>query len=438
MILIYVKKLTPRISYVFDLLLTQLLQSPIQFTTDLSIYKAYQDIKINYGNQDMAEGIYFGAAHLLFENHIVKQDFDNVKAQDDFKLFAVVPGVLDFDPFASAFYLVTRYEEYLPHFKDNHGRYKEEDSIAFKCNFLGKPMVNIWTQTIKQIITYHYPNYVFQATAFTFNTTIDIDNAYAYKYKGLVKAISINIFLALQLQFEKLYDRLMVAVNMRQDPYDTYDKQVAIHQKYNIKPIYFILLGNKGKYDRNINHKNTHFVELIQRLATTSDIGMHPSYQAATNLALMKEEKKRLEQILSTNIRKSRSHYIKINIPETYRMLIDIGIEEDYSMGYPSYPGYRASIAHSFYFYDLEKEEKTILLVHPFVVMDTTLKKYLHIRAKDVLDYIYPLVQEAKDVCGNFIFIFHNESMGGSKMWKNWNGVYENIIQYLYKGKSSK
>lgn len=431
MILIYAKNITPRISYIFDLIFTQVLQTSVDFTTDSGFFNSYQNAKINYGNDDCTDGINYGAVSLLFENHISKQNFEQTKIGEETKLFPVATGVLDNDPFASSFYLVTRYEEYLPHFKDKHGRYKEEDSIAFKHNFLNKPVINIWAQQIKKTILNQYPSYHFPSTTFSFNTTIDIDNAYAYKHKGFLKSTAINVFLAFQLQFEKLYDRLKVASNLKQDPYDTYDKQTAIHHKYDIKPLYFILLGDKGNYDRNISHQNPRFQSLIKTLASTSDMGIHPSYRAATDKAIMLKEKNRLENILQSPVTKSRSHYIKINIPETYRMLQDIGIKEDYSMGYPSYPGFRASIATAFYFYDLGKEQKTDLLVHPFAVMDTTLKKYLHLKAKDVMDYIYPLIEEARAVSGNFTFIFHNESMGGIKMWKNWSSVYEDIIKYV-------
>ena len=51
-----------------------------------------------------------------------------------------------FDFFAASFYLVSRYEEYLPHLKDSYNRYKAEESIAYKYGFLEKPIINIWAK----------------------------------------------------------------------------------------------------------------------------------------------------------------------------------------------------------------------------------------------------------------------------------------------------
>jgi hypothetical protein len=55
-------------------------------------------------------------------------------------------------------------------------------------------------------------------------------------------------------------------------------------------------------------------------------------------------------------------------LPETFRHLLDTGIQEDFSMGYGSINGFRASVASPFYWYDLEKEQTTYLLLYPFLL----------------------------------------------------------------------
>lgn len=80
--------------------------------------------------------------------------------------------------------MMTRYEEYLPHKKDRHNRYKPESSIAISGGFLEKPIVNFWALLIKEIINNKYPQSINYSGTYTFQPTLDIDNAYAYKYKG--------------------------------------------------------------------------------------------------------------------------------------------------------------------------------------------------------------------------------------------------------------
>ena len=87
-------------------------------------------------------------------------------------------------------------------------------------------------------------------------------------------------------------------------------------------------------------------------------------------------------------------------------------------MGYSKENGFRASICCPFYFYDLKNEQMTDLLVHPFCIMDSTMKYYMK-----------PLIKQVKNMGGELVTVFHNESLGTHKIWKNWGDVYENIVK---------
>jgi hypothetical protein len=50
--------------------------------------------------------------------------------------FKTSDGIVPFDLFAAAFYLLSRYEEYLSQEKDQYGRFPAEASLAFKAGFL--------------------------------------------------------------------------------------------------------------------------------------------------------------------------------------------------------------------------------------------------------------------------------------------------------------
>jgi len=74
---------------------------------------------------------------------------------------------------------------------------------------------------------------------------------------------------------------------------------------------------------------------------------------------------------------------LRLNLPDTYRNLIDEDITDDYSMGYAALPGFRAGICSPYNFYDLDIEVETKLRVHPFMVMDGTLKDYMKLTPTD-------------------------------------------------------
>ncbi|MFL5730164.1 MAG: polysaccharide deacetylase family protein, partial [Cytophagaceae bacterium] len=358
---------------------------------------------------------------------------------NDHKVFFPVNNgsALPFDPFACSFYLVSRYAEYLPHIKDHHGRFSAEDSINFKGGFLDRPIVNIWAGHLKKILADSL-NLEFFPSPYIFTPTIDINNAFAYKYKGVGRNSMALLGHLVKFEFRRFTKRVKVLTGISKDPYDTYQQQSQIHKKYNLKPQYFVMVGDPGPHNNNISHTNKHYITLIQTLDKNGEVCLHPSYDSSENEERVLDEKQRLEAILQRPVTKSRQHYVKINIPHTYRLLNKIGIKEDYSMGYASKVGFRAGTCSPFFFFDLEKNQVTELKIFPFTVMDTTLKRYLRMRSKEVIPFLTPIANEIKLLGGNFTFIFHNESLGNSGSWKHWGSMYENVIKLALEKKENK
>ena len=97
-------------------------------------------------------------------------------------------------------------------------------------------------------------------------------------------------------------------------------------------------------------------------------------------------------------------------------------------MGYAHDVGFRASIAEAFQWFDLSRNKATNLLVHPFQYMDVTLHTYLRLKPKAALDYIQNVMQETKNVSGQLISLWHNNSLCEAWEWKGWREMYENFL----------
>jgi hypothetical protein len=429
MILLYVSQETNRLKYIVDFIFTDILRTPYQITTDKDLFIKSELSKVSYGKAKLADEFLIPSSNLLFESDIVKQPIDVKNWNEIPIIYKMDHGDIPFDFFASSFYLVSRYEEYLPHSSDRHSRFRPEESLAFRGGFLDRPIINVWADEFKKVFQKRYSSFSFPFPVYVFTPTIDIDNAYAYKYKGFVRSAAILLSKLVTFEFKKFARRVAVYSGYKKDPYDSYERQETVHKTYNINPLYFILLGDFSKYDRNLSHKNKYMIQLIQRLSKSGTIGLHPSYNSNKSESQLLTEKARLENIVGKSVARSRQHYIKLKVPQTYRTLIKAGINEDYSMGYPSLIGYRASTATPFYFFDLEQNLKTALKIFPFVAMDSTLKYYLRFKTKEVIPYLRPIVNELKKIGGNFIFVFHNESIGDGRNWKHWGEIYEKVIK---------
>ncbi|MFM7054505.1 MAG: hypothetical protein ACKOX7_07175, partial [Bacteroidota bacterium] len=82
-----------------------------------------------------------------------------------------------------------------------------------------------------------------------------------------------------------------------------------------------------------------------------------------------------------------------------------------------------------FYFYDLDNEQVTSLRIHPFAVMDATLKYYMRIKPEEAMDHIRPVIREVRQVNGDFISLWHNESLSENKIWAGWRDVYRQMVE---------
>ncbi|MDQ3190247.1 MAG: polysaccharide deacetylase family protein [Bacteroidota bacterium] len=432
--LIYCKVINPRVEYIFDFLLSDLLGISIDFSTDFIYFDSYQGPKINYSSQASEKGWFLRPSELLFESGITEQAL-NVFEHKEVKSFFKTSDTAEipFDLFAASFYLISRYEEYLPFEADKHNRFPAEQSLAFKNNFLHLPVVNIWLENFKTILLKHYPDLQIKKREYEFISTIDVDNGYAYLGKSWWRSMGALIRLFIKLDFKTLLERKMVLLSLKKDPFDLYDIQKRIQNKYKFKSIYFLLCGKQSKNDHNILASGRHFKKIVRELLEFSSIGLHPSYESNKLPVKVKQEKQILENIAQQEIIRSRQHFLKMKLPNTYYTLMDAGIKEDYTMGYASQVGFKAGICCPFKFYDLKKEKTTDLTIFPFVVMDGTLMNYLNVKPTDAIAIIKPLIEQVKSVNGIFISIWHDSTFAKTDEMNNWKEVYEKMVEIAVK-----
>lgn len=431
MLLIYTTNLTNRIRYIFDLYFGNLVRTDYRLTTDPAEFLSFAGMKMSYAVKPIGDELFFASTHLLFERGIAHHDPRFIEHNGTPGFFGVYhkDSALPFDPFAAAFYLVTRYEEYLPYMKDRYGRFPAKESLACKNGFLDRPLVNTWALTVAGLIAERYPGFSPLPRKFRFILTIDIDAAYAYRCKGIFRSAGGFLNSLRASDFRTMADRFRVLAGLQKDPFDTYDFQFDIQEKYDLRPIYFILFADYGQNDKNIPVQSRKFRNLIKLLADHAEVGIHPSFGSNSNLRNLKTEIEGLSGVLNREITKSRQHFLKLNLPETYRNLINHGITDDYSMGFAAEPGFRAGISDSFRFYDLDTDAETQLRVHPFAVMDGTLRDYKNVEAGEAMSHILPLLNRVRQVNGTFIILWHNESLSDTGRWTGWRRVYEEVIR---------
>jgi len=438
--LIFSHSITPRLEYIAAFL-SRYYGALFKLTSDEDGYiKSGCLCKINYSYHPVDKGEIWMHSHALLTEsaiHPVKLElFDHASfsgAPGSYKAFFKTEGNTGFDLFAAIFFLITRYEEYLPHKKDMYGRYAHVNSFAFKEQFLSEPLVNTWLEDFRILLAERDPIFQKNIPSFTFTPTYDIDMAWIYMHKGLKRNAGAFLKSFVKGSWRSVSERSKVLRGKQPDPYDSYEWMEVLHSQYQLDPIYFFLVAHQpGKYDKNISLHNQAFKELIRNTADKYKVGLHPSWHSGDVPHWLIREKEWLEHTSGKAINSSRQHYIRFELPQTYRRLITAGIRNDYSMGYGSINGFRASIASSYYWYDLKNDEATNLLIHPFCFMDANSFYEQGHTADEAAKELARYYETIRAVNGTMITIWHNSFLGSAKEFNGWRKIYQTFIENMH------
>lgn len=410
---IYTNEDSSRFKYLLDFIFNSVLNCGYQ------LVKNQRDVVsgpcFNYGLQ-FPDAVVIPYASAFQEIKNIKVDFGEQLINADNRF--------SFDFFLAIFYLLARVEEYEPIEKDEHGRYLSTNSSLANKDLLRVPLIDLWIAELRDFIAKKWKVNIPYKRIYSFSSTIDIDHFYAYKNKPL--AIQLGGFIrdSLLFKFGRLVDRFS-----SDDPYDRLNDMIAWHQDLGLQFQFFVLTAQRTDRDKSLDPQSSQFRRKVAELAKSNAVGIHPSYYAEDNNSLI-TEKTLLESIVAKPVTRSRQHYLRMSMPHTCRALIDSGIKEDNTMGYPDVLGFRSGTSYPFYWYDLEQDEVSNLKIIPFQVMDVTMKQYLGLSPEEGLEKSKEIIDIIKSVNGNFGLIWHNSSFYSREGWSGWEGVYKSILEY--------
>ncbi|MEA1785907.1 polysaccharide deacetylase family protein [Arenibacter sp. GZD96] len=427
MLLIYTHKITPRFTYIVKQLFTRVLGLEITLTTKVEDFIKHTGPKITYTKQPLQNEFFIRSNDLLFEQGI--NDFPiKIGDWDGIPCFfgAGERSNVPYDIFSASFYLLSRYEEYVPHMKDMHGRFPPTESVAYRGGFLRMPLVDIWTWKLFSKLQERFPALEQSKRAYRYVSVIDVTSSHCYAHRGFVRSTA-GLFMDIgALKLKRAWERLRVWLNVLPDPYDNYEHLIRVHKKFGIKSLFFFQFAAYSTYDKNVAPTNEKFKHLIKSVADYSTVSLAASYSSFQNVQLLMEEKKKLSGVIHRPIHASRFRYNRVDVPQTYRNLVEAEFTDDYTMGYTHEIGFRASTSHPFYFYDIGLEVQQPIKIHPFAVHDYALLKMTD--SNEIQQELTTIYRQIKAVKGCFVTVFSNELLGGQKS-TDWLKVYEAVIQ---------
>lgn len=391
-ILIYVPKITPRINYTFRQLCKRILGFNISFTTKIETFIAYKGVKFSYANQRLGNEIFIQAHGLLNEQGV--NDIEILVSEwEGQPYFFKTSNQSDipYDIFASSFFLLTRYEEYLPHVKNILGDYPATESIAYQNDFLKKPIINIWMKKFSEILNDKFESVHFKSQKPKIKLTIAVEKAFKYRKHGISRSITGFTSDFFRLKLKDIYMRIKTWFRPDQDPFDVYDELIAFKNETGVDMTFVFQLGDYSIHTKNINHRKRVYKKLIKSMGDYCEIGLMPSYEAIKEFSVLITEIKRFEKIANHELRSIMIKDHGLNFPEFYINLDKTTITKDYSMGYYNKMGYRAGTSSSFLFYDLNLEQASPIEIHPYFCSTKALESFKIEQIDEILNQHKPL-----------------------------------------------
>nr|WP_294861921.1 polysaccharide deacetylase family protein [uncultured Fluviicola sp.] len=425
--LFYVDEISVRLIYTLDFVFNEH-GLDYQLTNDKHVFESFEGTKISYSNLEFEDELILNPASLLFEEtfresvQVEKGSWEGV----DCLQFDSVP-----DPLASIFYVLTRYEEYLVKFPDEHGRFTAKESILSKFGWLHIQIVEHWIEAFFRIYSQDNLKKLESGRSVRIIPSFDIDNTFAFKWKEGWRSWLSNGKDLMKNNKERMQTRKSVQKGELKDPYDSFELIGSIYKKYPETRVFWHL-GNYAKYDTNIAWNDPRHQKLILEMSSIGYLGLHPSYSSNYSDEKLNQEVVRIKTITSKPVIESRQHFLKLNLPKTYRRMMERGFEKDYTMGYADDYGFRAGTAHEHAFFDLLTNEAfPNYRIVPFAYMDGTLLEYKKLSIEKSLEVINQLVGEVKRYGGVFCFIWHNETIAEAGKWKGWKKVFDHTLTQL-------
>ena len=393
--------------------LTDDISSLVGYTSDKSCFKDYKVVIVPSGFFD--DGIY--------GTNITKPSIplDNIEGVPF--LFGTPEIerigetiVIHADLVASAYYLISRYEEILlREIRDEHGRFPGRESLPRRAGFIDRPIVDEYGRLIcKWLKESGVKTDEFVPFIRKINLTHDVDVPFFCRtWRNVLHRINSgqNPVAIVRSKYGLL----------EQDLYYTFPwilKQNEILQRIIgegcCSSFLFFKAGGKTKQDKpryDLHSKDIgSLFDLCRKYRAT--VGLHSSYHAGMEPSLILSEKKCLEEAFGMEVVHNRHHFLSSREPEDMEYLEKAGITDDYTMGYADIAGFRLGTSLPVRFINPVTRRLSTLTLHPLTIMDSTLNefKYMNLESDRAEEYCNRLINNIRNVNGELTLLWHNTS----------------------------
>lgn len=331
------------------------------------------------------------------------------------------------DVFASVFFMLTRWEEFVSKERDRHGRFPAEMSLACKAGFLDRPVVNEYAELLRLMfgrLGWQPPR---PKRRFNMTVTCDVDRPRLW-WAAADRLRTLGGCILRRGDFREAGFWLKNHIFRQKDPYDVFDEWLDLFEKNGLTG-YFNFLGKRPpSSDCWYPLEHPFVVNLIRKLAARGHTtGFHPSYEAFGNAELFRQELESLRAVSHAPVTSGRQHYLRFAAPHTWQIWEDARMDWDSTAGYPEAEGFRCGICQDFPVFNFLTRQTLRLREKPLLAMDVTLALYQKHTPETALGRLQQLREQVEKHNGEFVLLWHNSSWN-TCFWAPWREVFTSFI----------
>ena len=333
------------------------------------------------------------------------------------------------DIFASSFFMLTRWEEYVNKNRDNHDRFPAYESLTYRNNFLDRPVVNEYVEMLKNMLLHLGLNQKTKNKNYQLILTHDVDEIVMWRSWKQVFRVALGDVVKrrdTKLAFSRIAEYFLIKQGKIKDPFDTFDWLMDKSESIGAKSRFYFMSGGVTEFDNRYDIKDAK--KLIEKIKNRGHIvGIHPSYNAYNDAKQLKKEKEALESVCKCKIKEGREHYLRFEVPTTWQIWEDNGFEIDSTCGYADKEGFRCGTGDEFSVFNILSREKLKLKERPLVYMDDNRLKGERIYDKKLLlKNISSLIEKSKKYNSTYTLLFHQSIFATEEI--DYKGIYEEVI----------
>lgn len=352
--------------------------------------------------------------------------------------------VLYADLVASAYFLITRYEEIVMRdVRDEHGRFPGKQSLPYRGGFLHRPVVDeygLYLRNKLRELGVQLPEETEEIEKIYLTHDVDAP-FYCRSWRNVLREIKNrrNVWKALKYKLGKVEN----------DPFYTFpwllEKDMALRTALpfeRCKILFFFKAGGNTVQDKPVYSLADRGIKQLFQECSRKRVqtGLHSSYQAGQEPELIIKEKKALELALRKNIFMNRHHFLSCREPEHMDFLLDADIKEDFTMGYADVAGFRLGTCRAVRWINPTTRKLSSLELHPLTIMECSLyeKKYMGLSYEEALTYSRMLIKQVRKHRGELTLLWHNDTLSegdGNYLRKLYDTLLKELANNVYKGK---